>query len=78
MASAFTPGGFDALGDHVRRNTEMFEQAMRMFLPFGGGRPEPRPAPPPAEPAAKSDDIDTLRRQLDEVQKRLDKLSSKG
>ena len=37
--SAFVPGAMDVIGDQVRRNTEMFEQAMRMFLPFGGGRP---------------------------------------
>jgi polyhydroxyalkanoate synthesis repressor PhaR len=77
MANAFGPGVADVLGEHVRRNTEMFEQAMRMFLPFGGGRPETTPRPADAEPAARSDgDLEALRRQLDEVQKRLDKLSS--
>ena len=38
------PGALDAISDQVRRNTEMFEQAMRMFLPFGAG--ERPPAPP--------------------------------
>jgi polyhydroxyalkanoate synthesis repressor PhaR len=77
---AFTPAGFDAIGDHVRRNTEMFEQAMRMFLPFSPGRDK---ADAPAKPAAAeptaaraNGDLEALKRQLDEVQKRLDKLSS--
>jgi polyhydroxyalkanoate synthesis repressor PhaR len=81
MASTFgSSAGLDALGDQVRRNTEMFEQAMRMFLPFGASE---RPTRPPAgesksQPATNgSEDIDALRRQLDEMQKRLDKLSSK-
>jgi len=81
MASAFGPdAALDAIGDQVRRNTEMFEQAMRMFLPFGVGE---RPAAPRAggdknkAATADSGDIDALRRQLDEMQKRLDKLSSK-
>ena len=82
MASAFGPNAaLDAIGDQVRRNTEMFEQAMRMFLPFGVGE---RTAAPRADeeekskaPAAEPRDIDALRRQLDEMQKRLDKLSDK-
>ncbi len=81
MAGAFGPNtALDAIGDQVRRNTEMFEQAMRMFLPFGVGE---RPTSPPAaddkakDTAADSGDIDALRRQLDEMQKRLDKLSSR-
>src|SRR3990170_4657216 len=39
--AAFDPGALDAINDQVRRNTEMFDQAMRMFLPFGAAsRPE--------------------------------------
>ena len=80
--AAFGPGAIDAISDQVRRNTEMFEQAMRMFLPFGSaGRTEPRAENPrPGQPAATpeaSTDVDALRRQLDEMQKQLDKLSPK-
>src|SRR5438445_11707622 len=76
MTNAFGPGAFDAIGGQVRRNMEMFEQAMRMFLPFGSTRPSEAPQKA-AEPETRSDaDIDALRRQLDEVQKRLDKMSS--
>lgn len=82
MTGAFGPNvALDALGDQVRRNTEMFEQAMRMFLPFGVGE---RPAAAKSSEekdkdaaAGDSGDIDMLRRQLDEMQKRLDKLSNK-
>ena len=52
-----------------------------MFLPFGVARPEAPSRPPsdgePAEPAAAKGDLDALRKQLDEVQKRLDKMASK-
>jgi polyhydroxyalkanoate synthesis repressor PhaR len=78
MKSAFGPSALDVIGDQVRRNTEMFEQAMRMFLPFGAGRPENAPRPPSGEAEAPTDsDFDAMRRQLDEMQKRLDKLSKK-
>ena len=70
----------DVIDDQVRRNTEMFEQAMRMFLPFGAanGRRRPTAGEAPAKTAPQEPgDIDALRRQLDEMQKRLDKLSDK-
>ncbi len=81
MTSAFGPGAFSpsTLSEQVRRNTEMFEQAMRMFLPFGGGRPR-RPAAPPPETAGRRARATSmqLRSQLDEMQKRLDKMADKG
>jgi polyhydroxyalkanoate synthesis repressor PhaR len=74
----FGSGALDALSDQVRRNREMFEQAMRMFLPFGGGRPPSSPQPPSGEPAADKSDIEQLRKQLEEMQKRLDRMADKG
>ena len=78
MTSAFGPGAFSpsTLSEQVRRNTEMFEQAMRMFLPFGGGRPAASALPEP--PAAEKSDFDQLKKQLDDMQKRLDKMADKG
>ena len=81
--ATFGPGALDAIGDHVRRNTEMFEQAMRMFLPFGAARPAgsgDNSARSEDSPSAKPDagDMEALRRQLDEMQKRLNEISDKG
>jgi polyhydroxyalkanoate synthesis repressor PhaR len=78
MKNAFGPTAFDVIGDQVRRNTEMFEQAMRMFLPFGPGRPESPPTGSEGDTVpAKDGDFDAVRRQLEEMQKQLDKLSKK-
>ena len=76
---AFGPGALDAINEQVRRNTEMFEQAMRMFLPFGNGAAAPaaRETPAAAAPKAEASDIDVLKRQLDEMQSRLSQLSTK-
>jgi polyhydroxyalkanoate synthesis repressor PhaR len=81
--AAFGPGAMEAIGDHVRRNTEMFEQAMRMFLPFGAGNRNSATgdaAPDEDGPGAKAEtgDVEALRRQLDEMQKRLNEISGKG
>jgi len=75
--NAFGPSALGVISDQVRRNTEMFEQAMSMFLPFGAGGRPPSPGDQPASPATGDTDLDALRRQLDEMQKRLDALSKK-
>ncbi len=81
-AGAFGPGAIDAITDQVRRNTEMFEQAMRMFLPFGAPQKTETKgdaAGPTGEPPGRqaSGDVEALKRQLDEMQRRLDRLSDK-
>ena len=77
MKSAFGTTGLDVIGDQVRRNTEMFEQAIRMFLPFGANARDGQ-KPTPAGPAeAPESDFDAMRRQLEEMQKQLDRLSRK-
>jgi len=83
MANAFGPSAFTAIEETVRRNTEMFEQAMRMFLPFSGGRGDTPAAPPAPRAEPKTElrpdgDFDTLKRQLDEMQKKIDQLAGKG
>jgi polyhydroxyalkanoate synthesis repressor PhaR len=77
--AAFGPGALEAVTEQVRRNTEMFEQAMRMFLPFGTANKADAAAPRSDTPAAKAEgsDFDALRRQIDEMQSRLEKLSDK-
>jgi polyhydroxyalkanoate synthesis repressor PhaR len=84
IAQAFGMGGFGAIEDQVRRNMEMFERTFSMFAPpfARQGQPpggEAGAAPDkPAQPAPQSnDDINTLRRQMEEMQKRLDKLTDK-
>jgi len=78
MKSAFGPTGLDVIGDQVRRNTEMFEQAMRMFLPFGSGRADdPQAGPERESESSPPGDFDAVRRQLEEMQRQLDKLSKK-
>jgi polyhydroxyalkanoate synthesis repressor PhaR len=78
MAQAFGGSPFGALEETVRRNMEMFERAFAMFTPFArresGGAGTP---PEPEKPAAKGGggDIDDLKRQLDEMQRKVDKLT---
>ncbi len=79
MAQAFGVGAFTSLEEQVRRNMEMFERAFAMFAPFarresqsGEAAAEPEKSPP------KAGDIDDLKRQLDEMRKKVDRLTDKG
>jgi polyhydroxyalkanoate synthesis repressor PhaR len=55
--------------EQVKRNTEMFQQAMQMFSPFLGGQ---QPATETKKAEAK--DIDELKEQLRSLQNKLDNL----
>jgi polyhydroxyalkanoate synthesis regulator protein len=63
----------------VRRNMEMFERTFAMFAPFARKASEaPGEADKEPKPASGGGDIDDLKRQIDEMQKRLDRLSDKS
>lgn len=79
MVQAFGPGAFGAMDEQIRRNTEVFERAVRMFMPFGQGGglaaavADPEPSKRQATPD-RSGDIDFLKTQLEVMQKKLDQV----
>lgn len=78
MAQAFGVGAFSSLEEQVRRNMEMFERAFAMFAPFArresqAGSETTQSEKSPANPR----EIDDLKRQLEEMQKRVDRLGGK-
>ena len=78
MAQAFGVAGFGPLEEQVRRNMEMFERTFAMFIPFArrdGQAAEADKANP--KPAGGTDEIDDLKRQMEEMQRRLDRLGNK-
>jgi len=79
MAQAFGVGGFGPLEDQVRRNMEMFEKTFAMFAPFAHeAKPAASPAPEKNDkPASSGGEMDELKRQLEEMQKRIDKITDK-
>jgi polyhydroxyalkanoate synthesis repressor PhaR len=81
MAQAFGVSPFGALEDQVRRNMEMFERAFAMFTPFARREGQAQGGAAPGEtekPGSKPGDIDELKRQLDEMQRKIDRLGDKG
>src|SRR5262245_22981407 len=83
ISQAFGMGGFGGMEDQVRRNMEMFERTFAMFAPFarqGGQAGSPSAPEGDKEPKSSGggDDINDLKRQMEEMQKRLDRLGDKG
>jgi polyhydroxyalkanoate synthesis repressor PhaR len=70
-------GAFGPLEEQVRRNMELFQQTFSMFKPFTAPRRNETPAPAekPAEEAKGTDDMETLRRQMKEMQDKLDRMA---
>jgi polyhydroxyalkanoate synthesis regulator protein len=89
MQNAFGFNPFQQFESMGKQNMAMFENAMRMFNPFGVGQGGPAPAPAngsaeppkpqaaPASAAEKDDAIDDLKRKLDALQGQLAELSKK-
>jgi polyhydroxyalkanoate synthesis repressor PhaR len=71
MSRAFGPTAFTVVGEQVRTNVALFNEAIKMFSPF---RP---PAEPKENEPADTSELDGLREQMAEMQKKLEALSRK-
>jgi polyhydroxyalkanoate synthesis repressor PhaR len=76
LTNTFSGTPFAPLEEHVRRNMELFQQTFSMFKPFapsrGGASGDAEKVP---EPLPDEDNIDDLRRQMREMQERLERMS---
>ena len=73
MTQAFGVSGFAGMEDQVRRNMEMFEKTFAMFAPFA--RKEGQAAEGPDKPVRSESELGDLKRQMEDMQKRLDRLA---
>ena len=76
MARVF--GGADAMENWAevsRRNMEMFQQSFNMFSRDAQATPKSDASEPPAGDSPKDDEVRSLKKQLDELQKQLDAVS---
>ena len=82
FAQGFGSAAFKtAVEDQVRANVAFFNEAMRMFVPpFGNGAEAgrvPAEEPPAARPAGGGEDIDALKRQMADMQARLEEIAKR-
>src|SRR6202451_4902028 len=71
---AFSAGSFAAIQELTKKNFAAFSQALAMFVPFAGAA---LTAESPKK-ANSGEDIDDLRSQLSDMQKRLESLAKKS
>ena len=74
-AGAFTPNTFNALQELTQQNLAAFHQALGIFSPFATAAPASELRAPST---GSSDEIDKLRNQLSEMQKKLESLAKKS
>jgi polyhydroxyalkanoate synthesis repressor PhaR len=78
-------GAFDIMEETAKRNMEMFQEAMRVWLPFqtGGDAQPGQPGEPPsgdasaAKSGGKDAELDALRQQLRDMQKTIESIAKK-
>ncbi|MDB5546676.1 MAG: polyhydroxyalkanoate synthesis repressor PhaR [Tardiphaga sp.] len=80
MTNTFSMTPFAPLEEHVRRNMELFQQTFSMFKPFVPPRSGHAAAEPDKVAASEvthdgGDDINDLRRQMKDMQDRLERMS---
>ena len=74
---AFRSQLFDQLEEQTRKNMKIFSQAMTMFNPFVPAA-EASSGAETGPGMEASDDLEAIKRDMSEMQKRLDRLSNKG
>ncbi len=76
MQNNFNPTpGFGMFEDSIRKNMEMYQQAMSMFSPMAATASA---APPSNAAPSPSTEIDSLKAQLSALQNQLDKMEKQG
>ena len=78
MSKAFGPAALTAVGEQVRTNMALFSEAMKMFSPFRQKSDGKKPnADGPAQPERGADELEALKRQMADMQAKLESLSKK-
>ena len=76
MEKTFGSPAFHALEDQVRANMAFFTDAMRMWSPFpAGGKGEAKAVETEAKPQQDGSDIEALKRQMADMQDKIEKLT---
>ncbi len=74
MSKTFGGAALEAMGEQARNNMAMFQQALSVFTPFKMAAKPAGGASGSAPQAAPKDEVESLKKELDAMRSRLDKL----
>ncbi|MCT4656593.1 MAG: polyhydroxyalkanoate synthesis repressor PhaR [Cohaesibacter sp.] len=79
LSDSFGNSAFEAMEEQVRRNSEMFENAMNMFMPFTKATNTDMPAETTKQDSnpQKQNELDALKEQVADMQKMISALADK-
>lgn len=78
MGDAMGGNSMAMLEEQTKRNMAMFQQAMSMFTPFSTGAAMGDMPAAPTSDAPRSDDVQSLREELEAMRQKLDQLANKS
>nr|WP_321455597.1 polyhydroxyalkanoate synthesis repressor PhaR [uncultured Cohaesibacter sp.] len=70
MTESFGNSAMEAMEEQVRRNSEIFENAMKMFMPFGSTAQPQKKEPEPTKPS----ELELLKDQIADMQRTISEL----
>lgn len=76
LEGAFGSQAVHLMEEQARRNMELFERSMRMFMPFGGEIPPAKKPDEREHAGGRTQDLEELRHQVAAMQARIDQLVS--
>ena len=77
LTESFGSSAMEAMEEQVRRNSEMFENAMKMFMPFSQVPATSAPQEKQTEETPPASELDNLKDQIAEMQKKISELADK-
>ncbi|MEP1441416.1 MAG: polyhydroxyalkanoate synthesis repressor PhaR [Hyphomicrobiales bacterium] len=78
LGKGFDPSNaMDIMAEQTRKNTEVFQNAMRMFMPFALGEADETPPPSDADKPKDTDELEAMKAQLAEMQATIKSMSEK-
>ena len=78
LGKGFDPSNaMDMMAEQTRKNTEVFQNAMRMFMPFASAEAGEATPPDSSEKSKDSDELEAMKAQLAEMQATIKSMTNK-
>ena len=77
MSHTLGTGTLDLIEDQVRKNSEIFQNAVNMFLPFSSSPDTAETKTKPKKEETQNPELSSLQKQINQLQQQVDKMAEK-